>query len=63
MQGRNLTDLFNERHENVKYLPGHIISDSVVAHPNLLEAVKGANALVFVVPHQVSQDLACEVGD
>lgn len=68
--GRPLTEQFNELHENVssalsrvarrtddaqvKYLPGIKIPDVVVAHPNLLKAVEGANALVFVVPHQVS---------
>ncbi|KAM0748341.1 NAD-dependent glycerol-3-phosphate dehydrogenase [Meredithblackwellia eburnea MCA 4105] len=50
--GRPLTEQFNEKHENVKYLPGIKISPHVVAYPDLVEAVKGANALVFVVPHQ-----------
>ncbi|KAI5480472.1 glycerol-3-phosphate dehydrogenase (NAD+) [Pseudohyphozyma bogoriensis] len=51
-EGRKLTELFNEKHENVKYLPGVRIPDGVVAHPDLVESVKDANALVFVVPHQ-----------
>mgnify|MGYP001569648062 CR=1 FL=1 len=31
-------------------VPGVKITENVVFHANLLEAVKGANALVFVVP-------------
>ncbi|KAL8278950.1 hypothetical protein RQP46_008619 [Phenoliferia psychrophenolica] len=52
VNGRPLTEQFNEQNENIKYLPGIKISKNVVAHANLLESVKGANALVFVVPHQ-----------
>ncbi|KAL8283302.1 hypothetical protein RQP46_005712 [Phenoliferia psychrophenolica] len=48
--GRPLTEQFNEVHENVKYLPGVKIAPHVVAHPDLLEAVKDADALVIVVP-------------
>lgn len=54
VNGRPLTEQFNELHENVKYLPGIKIPDAVVAHASLLESVEDANALIFVVPHQVS---------
>ena len=47
-----MSQQFNEKHENVKYLPGVTISPSVVADPDLLSACAGANALIFVVPHQ-----------
>lgn len=33
---RKLTDIINERHENVKYLPGVNIGDNIVASPDLL---------------------------
>jgi glycerol-3-phosphate dehydrogenase (NAD+) len=34
--GRKLTDIINETHENVKYLPGISIGDNIVACPDLL---------------------------
>lgn len=47
-----MSQQFNDKHENVKYLPGVSISPSVVAEPDLVSACAGANALIFVVPHQ-----------
>ncbi|KAK4056019.1 glycerol-3-phosphate dehydrogenase [Microbotryomycetes sp. JL221] len=51
-KGHNLSDLFNQQHENVKYLPGIKINPSVKAEPNLVKACQDANALIFVLPHQ-----------
>ena len=51
---RKLTDLINEKHENVKYLPGVGIPENVKAVPDLLEAAKDATILVLVIPHQVN---------
>lgn len=39
VNGRKLTDIINNDHENVKYLPGHKLPENVVAVPNLGEAV------------------------
>ncbi len=50
--GTKLTDCINGRHENVKYLPGILLPHNVVAEASLVEAVRGATLLVFVVPHQ-----------
>lgn len=47
-----LTTLINTRHENVKYLPGIRLPENVLAVPALEDAVKGADLLVFVIPHQ-----------
>uniref|UniRef100_A0A8C0SZF5 Glycerol-3-phosphate dehydrogenase [NAD(+)] n=3 Tax=Canis lupus TaxID=9612 RepID=A0A8C0SZF5_CANLF len=52
VNGRKLTDIINNDHENVKYLPGHKLPENVIAVPNLGEAVKDADLLVFVIPHQ-----------
>lgn len=52
IDGKKLTDIINEKHENVKYLPGINIGDNVLAIPDVKEAVKGSNVLVFVLPHQ-----------
>ncbi|SAM00228.1 hypothetical protein [Absidia glauca] len=52
IDGRNLTDIINEKHENVKYLPNVKLPDNVVAIPDVTEAAKDADILVFVLPHQ-----------
>ncbi|KAH0560905.1 glycerol-3-phosphate dehydrogenase [NAD(+)], cytoplasmic-like isoform X1 [Cotesia glomerata] len=52
IDGRKLTEIINEEHENVKYLPGHKIPENVVAVPDVVEAAADADILVFVVPHQ-----------
>ncbi|XP_072273993.1 glycerol-3-phosphate dehydrogenase 1-like protein [Pyxicephalus adspersus] len=52
VNGRKLSDIINQDHENVKYLPGHQLPHNVVAVPGLADAVSGADILVFVVPHQ-----------
>ncbi|CAG8449089.1 22432_t:CDS:2 [Cetraspora pellucida] len=52
INGRKLTDLINEKHENVKYLPGFAIPENVKAVPDLLDVVNDATILVFCIPHQ-----------
>ncbi|KAK5614760.1 glycerol-3-phosphate dehydrogenase [Crenichthys baileyi] len=52
VNGRKLSEIINTDHENVKYLPGHKLPPNVVAVPDLAESVKGADILIFVVPHQ-----------
>ncbi|XP_075997204.1 glycerol-3-phosphate dehydrogenase [NAD(+)], cytoplasmic-like [Genypterus blacodes] len=52
VDGRKLTEIINVDHENVKYLPGHKLPPNVLAVPDLAESVKGADILIFVVPHQ-----------
>ncbi|CAF0777760.1 unnamed protein product [Rotaria sordida] len=50
--GSKLTEVINKKHENVKYLPNKKIPDNIVAVPDLAEAVKDADILIFVIPHQ-----------
>lgn len=52
IDGKKLTEIINTTHENVKYLPKHHIPDNVVAIPDVIEACKEADILVFVLPHQ-----------
>ena len=52
VNGRKLTEIINTDHENVKYLPGIKIPENVVAYSNPAVAAKGANILIFVLPHQ-----------
>ncbi|KAK1319969.1 Glycerol-3-phosphate dehydrogenase [NAD(+)] [Acorus calamus] len=50
--GQKLTEAINRSNENVKYLPGIKLGKNVVADPDLEHAVRDANMLVFVTPHQ-----------
>jgi len=49
---RKLSELFNETKENVKYLPGVTLPSHVKAEPDLKKAVKDADILIWVLPHQ-----------
>ncbi|XP_011875108.1 PREDICTED: glycerol-3-phosphate dehydrogenase [NAD(+)], cytoplasmic-like isoform X2 [Vollenhovia emeryi] len=55
IDGKKLTEIINQTHENVKYLPGHKIPENVIAVPDVVEAAKDADILIFVVPHQFIQ--------
>ncbi|KAL0593373.1 Glycerol-3-phosphate dehydrogenase 1-like protein [Plecturocebus cupreus] len=61
VNGRKLTDIINNDHENVKYLPGHKLPENVVAISNLSEAVEDADLLVFVIPHQFIHRICDEI--
>ncbi|KAG1681299.1 hypothetical protein FOA52_007345 [Chlamydomonas sp. UWO 241] len=52
IDGKNLTDIINETHENPKYLPGTQLGNNVVANPDLLSAVADADVLILCAPHQ-----------
>jgi glycerol-3-phosphate dehydrogenase (NAD+) len=52
VNGRPLTEIINETHENVKYLPGIGIGANVKALSSLQETVKGADIIIICVPHQ-----------
>lgn len=58
INGKKLTEIINETHENVKYLPGHTLPANVVAVPDVVEAAKDADILIFVVPHQFIRGLS-----
>mmetsp|Transcript_35176 Transcript_35176/g.85135 ORF Transcript_35176/g.85135 Transcript_35176/m.85135 type:complete len:482 (+) Transcript_35176:253-1698(+) len=49
---KKLTEVINERHENVKYLPGISLPNNIVAKPDLADAARDATLLIFVLPHQ-----------
>ncbi len=51
-QTAKLSNVINEQHENIKYLPGIKLPPNVRAVPNLQEAVRDATVLIFVLPHQ-----------
>ncbi len=51
-QGKKLTEVINETHTNPRYLPGVLLPENIVAVPDLLEAAKDADILIFCAPHQ-----------
>ncbi|KAI8533554.1 hypothetical protein RHMOL_Rhmol10G0019800 [Rhododendron molle] len=55
--GEKLSEVINQTNENVKYLPGIKLGRNVVAVPDLEHAVRDANMLVFVAPHQLMEGL------
>lgn len=61
INGRKLTSIINEDHENVRYLPGIKLPCNVVATPDLAHAADGADILVFVVPHQFLKRLCTQI--
>lgn len=48
----NLSEIINTRHENIKYLPGVKLPNNLIADPDLLSTVNGADLIVFNFPHQ-----------
>ncbi|SMN20259.1 similar to Saccharomyces cerevisiae YDL022W GPD1 NAD-dependent glycerol-3-phosphate dehydrogenase, key enzyme of glycerol synthesis, essential for growth under osmotic stress [Maudiozyma saulgeensis] len=52
IDGKNLTEIINTDHENVKYLPNIKLPVNLVAHPSLLDTVKDADIIIFNIPHQ-----------
>lgn len=52
INGESLVKIINTMHENIKYLPGYELPESIVAYPSLIDVCKTCNYLVFVVPHQ-----------
>ncbi|KAB2034178.1 hypothetical protein ES319_D04G066800v1 [Gossypium barbadense] len=61
--GEKLTDAINRTNENVKYLPGIKLGKNVIADPDLDNAVKDANMLVFVTPHQFIDNICKSLVD
>lgn len=52
IEGRKLTEIINQEHENVKYLKGYKLPSNVVANPDVLSTAQDADILIFVIPHK-----------
>lgn len=52
INGRNITDIINEEHENVKYLNGIKLPHNLIAEPSIVETANDADLLIFNIPHQ-----------
>ncbi len=51
VNNKNLSEIINQDHENVKYLPNVKLPDSVIACPDLVTACRDADILLFILPH------------
>ena len=60
-QRRNLSQVINDKHENVKYLPGVALPHNVVAVPDLAEAADGADVVIFCLPHQFIEKVMAKI--
>lgn len=49
---QKLTEIINNCHENVKYLPGIQLPTNLVANPSLVDSVQNSSILIFNLPHQ-----------
>ncbi|KNC53509.1 glycerol-3-phosphate dehydrogenase [NAD+] [Thecamonas trahens ATCC 50062] len=63
VDGRKLTEIINEDHENPKYLPGVKLPENLVAVPDAAAAVSGATLLIFCLPHQFLPRLCASIKD
>jgi glycerol-3-phosphate dehydrogenase (NAD+) len=52
VEGRKLSEIINQDHENVRYLPGIKLPNNLVADPDIKHTVEGADIIVFNIPHQ-----------
>ena len=52
INGRKLTEIINQDHENIKYLSGHKLPTNVIALPDVVETANDADIIIFVLPHQ-----------
>uniref|UniRef100_A0A1I8ABH0 Glycerol-3-phosphate dehydrogenase [NAD(+)] n=1 Tax=Steinernema glaseri TaxID=37863 RepID=A0A1I8ABH0_9BILA len=59
--GRLLTDIINEDHQNPMYLPNVMLPSNVIAYSCLKDTVKDANILIFVTAHQMVQDVCAQI--
>lgn len=52
IDGRKLTEIINEEHENVKYLPDIKLPKNLRANPDVKDVVANSDIVVINIPHQ-----------
>lgn len=57
----DLCDTMNAARENVRYLPGFVLPESVTAVPRLEQALEGAQMVVGATPSQVAREIFGQV--
>ncbi len=54
----DLVDHINDRHENVRYLPGSRLPDNLTATLSMKDALHGADMVLFVSPSHATREVA-----
>lgn len=62
IEGKKLSSIINNEHENIKYLPGVKLPSNLEAVTDLKEATDGADVLIFIVPHQFLEPVCTNIG-
>ena len=57
-----LTQVINEKNENVIYLPGIPLPTTIHANPDIAATVTGASIMIFVIPHNFLAPLVPKMG-
>lgn len=52
VEQKKLSEIINEKHENIKYLKGISLPENIVAYPDLSTVINGTDLLIFVIPCQ-----------
>lgn len=63
IDGKNLTEIINTEHENVKYLPDIKLPENLVANPDLRDVVMDADIIVINIPHQFLRNICKQLAD
>lgn len=63
VDGRKLSEIINESHENIKYLPGVKLPNNLHVTVDITKTVQDADVVFIVIPHQhIHQTLKSMVG-
>jgi len=63
IDGKNLSSIINEKHQNVKYLPKIELPKNLVAVPDIIQALKDADVIFFVLPFQFAKKSLISIKD
>lgn len=63
IDGKKLTEIINEKHENVKYLPEVELPVNLRANPDLRDVVLDADIIVINIPHQFLRNICKQLAD
>lgn len=58
---KKLSEIVNEQHENVKYLPGVRLPSNIVADPDIRRVADGADIVVINIPHQFLRSICAQL--
>ncbi|SBT48536.1 glycerol-3-phosphate dehydrogenase, putative [Plasmodium ovale wallikeri] len=57
VNGESITDIINNKHENIKYLKGVSLPHNIVAYSDLSHVINKADLLIFIIPSQYLENV------